>query len=326
METISHEGKIFTKATVLAKKYRYTTDYIGQLCRGSKVESKLIGRAWFVTEDSLLKHKSDRYASARLPEILINESLVSDKILINSAPRSILPVLSKTTHRSLPREHHIAIHHEKKPTTQIATYHQDFGVLEPSTFLKKASSEIETKINITKEPSKNIPILLNENAKRSFSFEPLPEVSLQGNLLIQSLDDPDLFTDTKPVSVAEINFTPQTVVKAQSNAKKLPVLSAKPTSVPIKHKPVQPILPSLPSVGVVMSKKSIAIEKFPTAVSVTRVSFLAVPGFVVAAIFLCVGLLSLSSFVESDGLVTRESIKFNLAAVSEVVAKLPSSY
>ena len=75
-----------------------------------------------------------------------------------------------------------------------------------------------------------------------------------------------------------------------------------------------------------ITKHSITVEKVLVAEPVKRVSFLAVPGFVLGAILLCVGLFSLSSFVESDGLQFRESLKFNVANVYEVAQKLPVSY
>ena len=34
----------------------YNTDYIGQLCRGGKLDGRLIGKAWFITKDSLKAH------------------------------------------------------------------------------------------------------------------------------------------------------------------------------------------------------------------------------------------------------------------------------
>jgi hypothetical protein len=39
--------------------FGYTSDYIGQLCRADKLECRMIGRSWFVTERSLIAHKSD---------------------------------------------------------------------------------------------------------------------------------------------------------------------------------------------------------------------------------------------------------------------------
>ena len=329
METISHEGKVFTKATVLAKKYRYTTDYIGQLCRAGKVESQLIGRAWFVTEESLNELKSKRYSSTRTPEIIINESVYSVKNPVKFVPRSITPVLSKTTHRSLLTEQHVEIHHEKNATTKIATYHQDLEVLEPIARAKEPQfkeSKNGSKVEIKSEAPKNIPIILGEKAKHTLIFEPLPEVSLQGNLAIESLDDPDLYTDTKPVLAGEFNFTPESITKSNEIPKKLPVKLSNTRSVPIKNRPKSLTAPVVSSGLTVIPKNFITLKKVPNETPVTKVSFLAVPVCVAAAIFICVGLLSLSSFVESDGIEFRESLKFNLASVSDAVEKLPGSY
>jgi|GEM_PF-1898775 len=50
-------GKEFISAKEAAVIAGYTSDYVGQLCRGGKVESKMVGRTWFVSKDSILKHK-----------------------------------------------------------------------------------------------------------------------------------------------------------------------------------------------------------------------------------------------------------------------------
>ena len=55
------EGKEFVKASKLAKDFGYTSDYIGQLCRGGKVDAQLIGRSWYVELSSLHSHKDNRY-------------------------------------------------------------------------------------------------------------------------------------------------------------------------------------------------------------------------------------------------------------------------
>jgi len=57
MDTITLEGSVYTKLSVLAKKYNYTTDYIGQLCRSGKLDAQLVGRSWYATESSLKVHK-----------------------------------------------------------------------------------------------------------------------------------------------------------------------------------------------------------------------------------------------------------------------------
>ena len=51
------EGKNYISARRAHEVTGYTSDYIGQLCRGGKLDCKMVGRGWFVTEDSIVKHK-----------------------------------------------------------------------------------------------------------------------------------------------------------------------------------------------------------------------------------------------------------------------------
>lgn len=64
MEEISLKGENYVKASILARKFGYTSDYVGQLCRSDQVTATLIGRTWYVTEESLLRHKKGRYRSS----------------------------------------------------------------------------------------------------------------------------------------------------------------------------------------------------------------------------------------------------------------------
>lgn len=51
--------KKFISAGQSAKISGYTSDYIGQLCRAEKLDCVMLGRGWFVTEDSLFEHKRE---------------------------------------------------------------------------------------------------------------------------------------------------------------------------------------------------------------------------------------------------------------------------
>lgn len=51
------EHKTYISARRAAEITGYTSDYVGQLCRANKIESKIVGRAWFVVEQSILQHK-----------------------------------------------------------------------------------------------------------------------------------------------------------------------------------------------------------------------------------------------------------------------------
>ncbi len=51
------EGKTYISARRAAKIINYAQDYVGQLCRSGKLDCKMVGRSWFVTEESLLAHR-----------------------------------------------------------------------------------------------------------------------------------------------------------------------------------------------------------------------------------------------------------------------------
>ncbi|PIR69521.1 MAG: hypothetical protein COU47_03045, partial [Candidatus Niyogibacteria bacterium CG10_big_fil_rev_8_21_14_0_10_46_36] len=52
------ENKKYIPLRVAAKLSGYAKDYLGQLSRGGYIDAKRLGRAWFVSEDSVLAYKS----------------------------------------------------------------------------------------------------------------------------------------------------------------------------------------------------------------------------------------------------------------------------
>jgi len=104
------EGKIFISAKRAAALTGYTTDYVGQLCRAGKLECKMIGHTWHVSQASLFGHKLSQtnYKSAEsvqaknresdIAQNLNQEKFVSAKPIDNlqlSSP-SISPIANQT--------------------------------------------------------------------------------------------------------------------------------------------------------------------------------------------------------------------------------------
>ena len=98
METVNHNGLVYVKASTLAKRHRYTTDYIGQLCRQHKIDAQLVGRAWFVNEGSLLNHKIDLKKDTRANEIISKNSTEMSTLGDGSVRLPVHAGLSKKTH------------------------------------------------------------------------------------------------------------------------------------------------------------------------------------------------------------------------------------
>src|SRR3989338_8800619 len=88
----------------------YSKDYIGQLCRGNKVDSKRIGRVWYVTHDSILSHKNsgakiEQVAEASLKESRVNEIRETTEIKDISADFSpTLPLSTLSSFSLLPKQ------------------------------------------------------------------------------------------------------------------------------------------------------------------------------------------------------------------------------
>jgi len=53
------EGKKYISSRRASEISDYDPDYIGQLCRAGKLDCQRVGRAWFITEESLQKHKAN---------------------------------------------------------------------------------------------------------------------------------------------------------------------------------------------------------------------------------------------------------------------------
>jgi hypothetical protein len=57
MDTVVFADKKYIKASKAATAAGYTADYVGQLCRKGKIDAVLLGKTWYVHEDSLASHK-----------------------------------------------------------------------------------------------------------------------------------------------------------------------------------------------------------------------------------------------------------------------------
>ena len=121
MDEVIIEGKKFISSSRAASEFGYTTDYIGQLSRAKKIESRQIGRAWYVSEESIRRHKegyeehelgnssaaqvavprekSETQASAPEPAHAVFEDIekkVVSGTRYESDTRPLLPILAKT--------------------------------------------------------------------------------------------------------------------------------------------------------------------------------------------------------------------------------------
>ncbi|MES2668671.1 MAG: hypothetical protein V4644_03225 [Patescibacteria group bacterium] len=57
MDEITIGDKVYVSSKQAAKITGYAKDYVGQLCREGRVEARLVGRNWYVLEDSIREHR-----------------------------------------------------------------------------------------------------------------------------------------------------------------------------------------------------------------------------------------------------------------------------
>lgn len=98
------QDKNYISARRVHELFGYTSDYVGQLCRAGKLDCKMVGRSWFVTEESIVNHK------LVVSEVLKNKNnkektKVIKKVKIVSEPvveKSVEKVAEKVVVQSIP--------------------------------------------------------------------------------------------------------------------------------------------------------------------------------------------------------------------------------
>lgn len=212
MDTVTVNGKLYKKASVLAKEFRYTSDYIGQLCRNKKVDCQFVGRSWYVTEASLLAHKDTRYKEVRVDEKTIKNKDIS---AMSSEEIAVRPRLLKTTLKAEPKSHF-----SERLIPRESKYYTDETELLPVTQKATRSTRITPSLPL------EIPVIVSEakqvsvkteNRPVKLDFTELPTVSLTGQLVVEEVIPDE--TPTKPVVFSETEMVEVSEKTSNSNEK-----------------------------------------------------------------------------------------------------------
>lgn len=340
MDNVTLDGVTYTKLSVLAKKYGYTTDYLGQLCRSDKIEAELVGRAWYANEASLKTHQAERYQDSSVGEkVTIRTPEVGNKnIVIRVEPR-----LSKRTLRQLDNQHNFAQH--DKPVSHLrVSYDADESELAPqltkprdhttsaieptadsrshTIAVRDATAPATQPTTKTSAPTEE-PVKLNiSKESRSFdlSFTDLPSVSLRGSVTIKDLENEDYIDASIDTPITK---PPRKVRAKLPHQVRVPIQSAtKPTAT-------QPSTPKHPAehsriattgTQVIFSPHSVAT---PATTVSTRVPYVVSAGIALACVGVGVMLFTGSVYVV-EGQVIASSWYLQLASLKEVFELLQS--
>ena len=188
MDTVVLDGVRYIKVSQAAKEFKYTTDYIGQLCRAGKVDAQLIGRTWFVNPESIKMHKSNKHKRKN------NKEKVSADATIKRGVRKtkkvvVPPVISSKTVKAIRDSFHntelLQKKHAGKRTLRVS-YELDDESLLPT--LHKKQFKPPKKIKIEPVGAKRVSVKGEKKATR-FSPTAVPEVALSGEVRVSEIPD-----------------------------------------------------------------------------------------------------------------------------------------
>jgi len=166
MDEISVKGKIYVKAKVLARELGYTNDYIGQLCRGGKVDAELVGRTWYVDPDSVRGHKSTRYRSSKATT---KKSIQSE-------------VLRQLREEQVHTKQHFYTPHKIKSFAKEVTYHADESELVPVTSKERHAKPVVLPIELA--DARKLAIEAETGKKYHFAAPEREETKFFGTLRV----------------------------------------------------------------------------------------------------------------------------------------------
>lgn len=140
MEVLVLDGKEYIKASKAAKDLGYTSDYVGQLCRGGKVSAHLIGRSWYVDKEELGTHRETK---KRMSKVKAREQ----------AKKTLA-------------EHRKQKNEKQKNYTKVAiSYESDEGDLIPETRRVEIESEVPKQKKGRKSKESKANVIENEGEK-----------------------------------------------------------------------------------------------------------------------------------------------------------------
>jgi hypothetical protein len=167
MDELVVDGEKYISSKRAARLSGYTKDYIGQLCRAGKIPSKMVGRSWYVKEDSLKEHRKEYQGEPVVDPSLWEESHAGATF---KGFGGIEPPLPK------PRltEEHIKISYEPDPRPLIPTVSPRPSVQSTST----SSVEVQE----SNEPQEFVVHERNESMHVGKALEPrVPPVPLRSS-------------------------------------------------------------------------------------------------------------------------------------------------
>lgn len=187
MEKISFGNKEYVKASDIAKKFRYTQDYVGQLCRGDKVDARLVGRVWYINPESVTEYRKTKHSTQK------QSASASHPVAIKTTKSRVEPVVRPKTARNLPGTG--LTRADNGSATVRTSYSSDAASVIP-VLHNKGTSPKTLPTQTASEPVKSKPVIIKirRHSKKPTHYvtEKTPETTLQSKLQVVESTDADV--------------------------------------------------------------------------------------------------------------------------------------
>jgi len=221
VQKISFGNKEYVKASEIAKRFRYTQDYVGQLCRSKKVDARLVGRTWYVEPDSVAAYRKTKHSTQKSTATKVALNTGAKR---NPNPKPVAAVVRSKTLKST-QQPTVA-----SGTRSSTTYSDDTEVSIPIVRKAEGARSITVTSNTeapktqaapVKKPTQKIKIKKSGAQKTTFKTEKMPEISLSGKLTVKESSD-----ETERKEQVALSFEPASSTQQPARTDSRPAVHA----------------------------------------------------------------------------------------------------
>lgn len=314
MNVLELNGTKYVKASSIARELGYTSDYVGQLCRSGKVNAQLVGRSWYVEDDSIRKHKNSRYRSTNA-----KTKQEITKIKNQSKTEGIVSAQKTTAFATK--------HFYSKLHLQEGVYLEDQSDLIPTLKEKEYSSDQKTPLEIQYEGAKSLQIKKRSDPY-SMEASELPEIRFRGKLTIH--DSGNITSDNSADATAQPHSKEGKKEKGNQqktahSKKRVRVVDSHPKSAPVSNRPLAEEIKNLSGSGEEgHSAERVVIQAVDTQGSVNHsyTTFIYTTSSLLLALLLSVGFFLVEQTIvttTSPEEQTSTEYRFNFSSVIESI-------
>ena len=127
MDELIFAGNKYISSKRASKLTGYTTDYIGQMCRGDKMDCRLVGRNWYINEEAVTKQKKS----------FKKEQFTENKKAIEYSNLTLEPMYYSDDNRS---------NNVEISKTLIADDDEELEIIEGEEVVAEESTEVEEEV------------------------------------------------------------------------------------------------------------------------------------------------------------------------------------